>query len=91
MKTIAAALFALVLAACAGTPFKWDNARQLREGMSEQEVTELMGRPYMVTANANGNVWIWSHSTAFGGAQSLSVIFKDGKAVKVPAVPESFK
>jgi hypothetical protein len=44
-STVAAALAALVLAARDGTGFKWDEARQIKAGMTEAEVVALMGPP----------------------------------------------
>jgi hypothetical protein len=83
---------ALTLAACAvGTPIKWDRARQVKVGMSEREVTALMGNPYMVTSRPDGQRWIWALGNSFGGSQSMSVTFKDGKVTEVPPIPASFK
>lgn len=92
MRYIGVVLFALVLAACAGTPFRFDDARQVKVGMTEAEVTQIMGRPYMVTSKGDAQIWVWSHANGMtGGSQSISFIMKDGKVSTVPTIPESFK
>ncbi|MBY8314931.1 outer membrane protein assembly factor BamE [Vibrio fluvialis] len=92
MKNILVAILALVLAACAGTPFKFENARQVQVGMSESEVTQLLGSPYMVTSRGDEQIWVWSYANGLTGAsKSISFIMKDGKVESVPTIPKSFK
>ena len=91
MKKLLSLLAISLLVACAGTPFKWDAARQIKEGMTEKEVTALMGAPYMVTSAGEKQTWVWSHANAFGGAKSLALQFKDGKVIKTPDIPDSFE
>lgn len=91
MRRISIIILAALLAACAGTAFKWDAARQITTGMSEKEVTALMGPPYLVTSQKNGVIWVWSYADAFAGSKSVSVVFKDGKVVEPPPIPASFK
>jgi hypothetical protein len=79
------------MAACAGTPFNWETARQIREGMTEQEVTALMGAPYAVKATAEGQIWVWSYADSFSGSKSVSVVMKSGRVVKAPPIPQAFK
>jgi outer membrane protein assembly factor BamE (lipoprotein component of BamABCDE complex) len=80
----------LTLAACAGTPFSFDDARQVKLGMSEEQVTALMGRPYMVASKPDGQVWIWSYASGLGGAQVVSFKMADGHVTEVPNIPSSF-
>jgi len=84
-------LLTVLLVACAGTAFKWDSARQIKVGMTEQEVTAIMGAPYLVKSQAEGITWVWSYADAFAGAKAVSVVFHDGKVAKPPPIPESFK
>lgn len=91
MKKLFAIIALAVLVGCAGTPIKWNNARQVKLGMTQDEVTSLMGRPYMVSSREGGQRWVWTFATGFGGAESMSVDFKDGKVVSVPPIPDSFK
>ena len=38
-------LAAALCAACAGSDFEWDKARQIQPGMSQDQVSALMGSP----------------------------------------------
>lgn len=88
----AAALLTLVAIGCAGTRFSFDSARQVRVGMTEAEVTKIMGRPYSVNSRGDVQVWIWSQANGFTGAhQSVSFPMRDGKVESVPKIPESFR
>ncbi len=49
----------LILTACAGTPFKWNDARQIKEGMDTNEVTALMGSPTNVASKEDSLVYVW--------------------------------
>ena len=92
MKTIIAALIAAYfLAACAGTPFKWDDARKIRAGMSTQEVTAIVGTPNAVKAQGEILRYVWVYVSSFEGTRTLVVDFKDGKAIKAPPIPDEFK
>ncbi len=84
-----------LFAACAGSgSIKWDNARQLKNGMTESEVTALMGRPYAVQLVGDDGQyqWVWVHVNMMtGGApQKMTAIFKDCVVTKVPVIPASF-
>lgn len=91
MKIISNLLLVITLTSCAGTAFNWDSARQIKAGMNEQEVTSIMGAPYLVTSRKDGIVWVWSYADAFAGAKSVSVVFVDGKVVEPPPIPASFR
>lgn len=88
------AAFAVLLTGCAGSgKIEWDKARQVREGMSQQEVTTLLGKPYMATSLGDGQQrWVWVHANGFTGASaSATLTFKDGKVLKALDVPPDFK
>lgn len=88
---ILAAVVAVGLAGCAGTNFNWNNARQIKEGMSEQQVLSLLGKPNMTTSTPNGLIYVWSFANGFtGSARSVSVIMKDGVVVSAPSIPDSY-
>jgi hypothetical protein len=71
---------------------KWDDARQLRVGMTESELTAKMGTPYSVTSKSDGTeIWVWVNVDLLMGTQTMSVIIKDGKVVTVPKIPDSFR
>lgn len=91
IKYICAGLLAVFLTGCAGTKFSYDQARKVQVGMTEAEVTQLMGRPYSVTSRGNEQMWVWSHAKAFSGARAVSFKFSNGRVVEVPSIPESFR
>lgn len=80
----------VALAGCAGTPFTFGQASQVKVGMTEDQLYEIMGNPYMVTSREEGQMWLYTHATAFGGAKSVSFEMKDGKVAKVPHIPKDF-
>lgn len=82
---------ALALAACAGTPFKWDDARKIKEGMSTQEVSALVGTPNSVRAQDDVLRYVWVYVNSLEGTRTLVVDFKDDKVIKAPPIPEEFK
>ena len=92
-KKTAAVICILLVAACAGSgSISWDQARQLKIGMTEAELVHSLGRPYSVVSKADGTqLWIWVNATALGSAQSLSVGMKDRKVHQVPIIPDSFR
>ena len=93
LKFVSAIALALSITACAGSgKINWDAARQVKPGMTQQEVTEVMGRPHRVSGRGNGvETWLWVHANGFtGSTQSASVIFKDGIAAGGIPVPNSF-
>lgn len=92
-RLVAYAFFAWLLAGCAGSgAFRWADARQIKEGMSEAEIIRLIGPPYMVTSTADGQRWLWVHANGFtGGAQSLSIPMKNGKVFAAPPIPDAFR
>lgn len=91
-KYLAAACIAVsVLAGCAGTPIDWGSARQVKVGMSKDEVTKIMGTPYMVTTTCDGELWVWSYANVYTGTKSMSLPFdKEGKVKAVPSIPDGF-
>ncbi len=95
MKKIIILAFALMLSACSmggSGSIKWDDARQLRVGMTESELTAKMGTPYSVTSKSDGTeIWVWVNVDLLMGTQTMSVIIKDGKVVTVPKIPDSFR
>ncbi|QPG62056.1 outer membrane protein assembly factor BamE [Pseudomonas sp. BIGb0427] len=91
-RLVAVAALAAVLGGCAGTNFTYDQARQVKVGMTEDQVVELMGPPYSVVSRADGQMWIWSHANGMSGSSRV-VSFRmiDGKVVEVPTIPASFE
>jgi len=92
IKFAAAAVLAFSLSGCAGTNFSYDEARKVKVGMTEEEVTQIMGPPYSVVSRADGQMWVWSHANGMtGSSRVISFRMVDGKVVEVPTIPASFK
>lgn len=95
MKRLFALLVLVFLTACAGSgSIEWDDARQLKVGMTEKEVTKLMGRPYQaqVIGSDGSYRWVWVNVNLMrsSGAEKMTAMFKDGVVVEVPVIPASF-
>ncbi len=93
MKKFIAMLAVLVLTACAGSgSIKWDEARKLKVGMTEKEVTAVMGSPYQAQGGKDGAyTWVWVDVNLMrGGSQKMTAEFKKGVVVSVPEIPDSF-
>lgn len=71
----------LFVAACAGTNFKWEDTERINPGMTEAEVVQILGNPYLRTQSGNMKMLTWSYASAFGGAKAVSYRFVDGKVV----------
>lgn len=77
---------ALLLAACAGTNFKWEDTAKIRDGMSEAEVIAILGPPFQRVQTGPLTVVTWSYATAFGGAKAVSYRIVNGNVVGSAAV-----
>ena len=90
LQRFALALTVVLLAGCAGTSFTFGQAAQVKVGMTEDQLYEIMGNPYMVVAQEDGQRWIYSSATAFSGAKVVTFETKDGKVSKVPYIPQDY-
>ena len=74
MKIPALALISCLLAACStiGEDFEWDRARQIRNGMTREEVIAIMGSPPSDVEGGDHGKLIW----LFSSADPLDVYFK---------------
>lgn len=85
---------ALLLIGCAGTPFKWSEARRIEPGMTKPEVTAKLGAPTRVSTIPNDGtryVWVWVNTMA-GSTRTLVIDFdKSGQVIKAPPIPDEFQ
>ncbi len=85
-------LAAAACAACAGSDFQWNQARQIQPGMSQDQVSALMGSPTDVRTQTYGEAWTWAYlNPRTSSARAVSVVFRDGRVVYGSGVPEGFK
>ena len=91
-KLFLTAFVSVLLAGCAGTNFNWDNARQIKQGMSEKEAVSLMGTPSAVRSSPEGLIYVWTHVNGMTGSiKTVSMVVKDGVVVSAPVVPDGYK
>jgi len=92
MRALVTLLLIAALSGCAGTNFSYDNARKVQVGMTEAQLIQLMGRPYMVTTRGNEQMWVWSRANGFTGlSRAVSFKMKNGVVSEIPVIPESFR
>lgn len=93
MKRLILTLLATtLLCACAGSPFKWSQARQIKQGMTTSEVVSLIGKPTNITSRDGKVIYVWVHVNTFSGqSRSLRVDFANGKAISAPPIPDEFQ
>ncbi len=88
--TLLAAL--LLISGCAGTAFKWSDARKITPGMTTTEATHLIGTPNNVTSRDGILIYVWTNMNMLTGeTRTLRVDFRDNKAIAAPPIPDSFK
>lgn len=94
MKLSIAIASAILVAACAGTPFKWADARKVETGMTKQQVTGMLGAPTSVSTIANDGtryVWVWVNGLTAAN-RSLVIDFDSrGRVIKAPPIPDEFQ
>ncbi|TDR82208.1 hypothetical protein [Paludibacterium purpuratum] len=92
MKRVIITALCVLLFGCAGTPFKWGSARQIKSGMTPTEVTQIMGAPYSVTASGEKLIYTWVDVNSLTmSTKSLAVVFIDGKVKQAPVIPPDYQ
>ena len=84
-RTTLAALVLLV-AACAGTPFRWEDTAKVQNGMTESEVIAILGKPYARSQSGNITILTWSFATGLGSARAVSYRVVNGRVSGVTTV-----
>lgn len=87
LRLFTPALTILLFAACVGTHFDWDDARQIHVGMTESEVIQKMGKPYTMSAADGNEYWTWNYGTGLGTGGYFRIVMKAGRVSEVPAIP----
>ena len=81
--SVAATIFLL---GCAGTPFEWTDTTKIRNGMTEAEVTAILGKPYSRSQSGNQAILTWSYASIGSPAKAVSYAFRDGRVVGLTTV-----
>lgn len=79
MRTLAALALLFALSACAGTPFTWEDAGRVQNGMTEGEVVAIMGKPHARSQSGRATSLMYSFATGFGGAKAVGFTLIDGR------------
>lgn len=92
MKRILIVIALILLVGCAGTAFKWSDARKITPGMTTTEATQLIGTPNNVTSRDGILIYVWANVNMLTAeTRTLRVDFRDNKAIAAPPIPDSFK
>jgi hypothetical protein len=82
-RKLTLAAITLLLASCAGTPFEWEDTAKVRNGMTEAEVTAILGKPYTRTQSGNIAILTWSYAGIGSAAKAVSYAFQGGRVTGV--------
>lgn len=80
----------ILISACAGTPFSWEDARKVQLGMNEDQVVEIMGRPSRVSSGPNGTTWVWFWVNLYAETRSFVLTMKNGEVAILPDIPKLY-
>lgn len=85
---VIALLISLIwLAGCATPTNTWDTARRIQVGMTTAEMVSLLGQPDKVEQLEGVESWSWNLQGG-GPDGGITVIVQDGKALRVPTIPD---
>ncbi|WP_320034833.1 hypothetical protein [Halarcobacter sp.] len=89
-------LIAILLSACAGKSFKWNDVRSVKIGDSKEILAKKMHtKPYRITTSQiNGEhieQYIYVYVGFDGSTKSVLFPIKNNKVVSIPHVPDEFK
>ena len=85
---LATLALAAALAACAATGTRPEDAARVHSGMTEVQVTDILGPPTSRAQNGNIAVLTWNVDISFGGARTVAFRLLNGKVVeRVPTGP----
>ncbi len=63
-----------------GTPFTWEDADKVQNGMTEAEVIAILGQPYSRRESGDDAILIWSYTTS-EAATAVAYRFSKGRVV----------
>ena len=64
-----------------GTPFRWEDADKVQNGMTEAEVVAILGKPYSRSESGDRAILIWSYTSSVGGSNAVAYRFLNGRVV----------
>jgi guanyl-specific ribonuclease Sa len=63
-----------------GTPFRWEDADKVQNGMTEAEVVAILGKPYSRRESGDDAILVWSYTSA-GGSHAVACRFSKGRVI----------
>ena len=66
-----------------GRNFDLDDARRIELGMTEDQVTEIMGEPTNTSIDLTGELWMWIYVDPTMNSKSFAVKVKDGTVIYI--------
>jgi hypothetical protein len=64
-----------------GTPFRWEDADKVQNGMTEAEVVVILGKPYSRRESGNDAILVWSYTSSAGGSHAVACRFSKGRVI----------
>ena len=64
-----------------GTPFNWQDADKVQNGMTEAEVVAILGKPFSRSESGDRAILIWSYTSSVGGSNAVAYRFLNGRVV----------
>ena len=83
---LATVTLTLALAACAATSHQWEDAAKVHNGMSEAELTAILGAPFARAQSGNIATLTWNVDISFGGTRTISFrLLNDRVVERIPS------
>jgi outer membrane protein assembly factor BamE (lipoprotein component of BamABCDE complex) len=64
-----------------GTPFRWEDADKVQNGMTEAEVVVILGKPYSRRESGDDAILVWSYTSSAGGSHAVACRFSKGRVI----------
>ena len=64
-----------------GTPFTWEDADKVQNGMTEAEVVAILGKPYSRSESGDQAILVWSYTSSVGGSNAVAYRFQNDRVV----------
>lgn len=82
MNRFAVVVMALLLTACIGSPFRWQDTDRIHDGMTEAEVIAILSsKPFSRSQVGNRTILMWNYVPFSGTGRAVSYSFLDGRVV----------
>ena len=89
LRTLFLSSVLLLAFGCAGTNFSYSDARQIKAGMTTDQVIAVMkGKPNVTEVHGSETHFVWAYGNLAGQAKQLRVRFDGGgRVIAAPVLP----